>query len=148
MNRIHVMSFLVGSVLAFAQGCASQTSLAEKDHMTIENRSPGKVRILWSQATEKEGQLVVSGRLKRLDRVAFRIRVHVHVLELGPSNDIVQSLQSPDVYVYQRRVGRGPNWKRFEVRSANVPQPGSRLVVIGHSHNDFHTAQDLLATSS
>ena len=116
--------------------------------MPIENHHPGKVRILWSHAYETDGQFVVNGVLKRYDRGATPMRVHVHVLELGQDNRIMQSLESPQLYVPRNRIGKGNDWKRFAVGSATMPQPGSQLSVTVHAHNESHTDKDLISIKS
>lgn len=132
----------------FVPGCVTHTNLVDNGHVTVENFATGKVKIAWSQVTEEEGELVVSGRLKRLDIGAAPIQAHVHVLELGPGNEVLQSFQSSQMYVARKRVGRGPDSIRFSVRSAKVPQPGSRIAVIVHNHNETHTDQSLLSLCS
>jgi len=135
-------------VLVYLSGCATRLDLAKSGHVTVETYSPGKVKILWGHATDVDRHFVVSGQLKRLDRAAMPLRVHVHVLELSPDNTILQSLQCSGVYVPRRRVGKGPNWKRFEVRSVILPKTGSRIVIIVHNHNEPHSDQQLLSICS
>ena len=129
-------------------GCVTHTNLEKNGQVTVDQFNPGKVKILWSDATETAGKLVVSGQLKRIDRSATPIPAHVHVLELDSNNEIIQSLESSQVYVHRRRVGRGPNWKRFSVHSDTLPRAGSRIVVIVHTHNETHDDQFLLSICS
>jgi hypothetical protein len=114
--------------------------------LTIENRSPGKVKILWSDAYGEDGHLIVSGILKRRDDSAAPIPAHVHVLVLANDNHIIQSLQTCTLYVPRNKIGHGSDWKRFRVRSTAIPNPGSQLLVTVHTHNESHTDKDLLSS--
>lgn len=139
------ITVLIGITLLITGGCTPSTNLTKEGRITLTNHSTGKVKILWSQANASDGQLVVSGTLKRLDRAAPPLRVHIHALEINPDKEIVQSLKSDHIYVPRRRVARGPDWKRFELRSSTLPQPDAQLRLIVHSHEETHTDQDLLS---
>lgn len=149
MKQIQVRLMLFCSFLVVGGGCATnRTSLTDTGHVTIENRYYGKVKILWSSAYEKEGDFIVNGVLKKRDYTADSVPAHVHVLVLSCENNIIQSMNTSNLYVPRNRVGHGNNWKRFEVSSTSVPEKDSRILVIVHTHTDSHTDKDLLSSES
>jgi hypothetical protein len=146
MTYRRLFMMLLFSFLVVAGGCAThRINLTDTGHVTIENRSPGKVQILWSHAYEASGQFVVKGVLKRRDRGATPIPAHVHVLVLSQANRIAQSLESAELYVRRNKTGKGNNWKRFKVCSEQMPSPYSRLFVVAHTHNESQNDKELLS---
>ncbi len=148
MRPIYIRLILLFSLLVVGRGCAAnRTSLTDTGQVTIENRHPGKVKILWSSAYEQDGNFIVRGVLKRYERIGAPIPVHVHVLVLIRENHIVQSLHMSELYVARNRVGHGTNWKRFELRSTDIPEPGSQILVTVHSHTKCHADKEILGYS-
>lgn len=127
---------------------SKRIDLAKSGQVTLENHNPGKVKVLWSHAYEADGQLIVNGVLKRQDHSAPPIPAHVHVLEVSDNEQIVESLQTHELYVPRNRTGRGNDWKSFEVRSKTMPQPGSRIILTVHTHIEYHTDQDVVGLSN
>ncbi|UCG56455.1 MAG: hypothetical protein JSU70_16525 [Phycisphaerales bacterium] len=134
MKQIQVRLFFLFSLLVVGGGCSTnRTNLKDNGQVTIENRHPGKVKILWSDAYEQDGEFVISGVLKRRDHIGTPIPVHVHVLVLTRDKHIAQSLHTSELYVPRNRVGHGTNWKRFALRSTDIPEPSSHVLVTVHT---------------
>lgn len=131
------LTFLSGLFLMVVGCTANRTNLRKSGSVTIENHSPGKVKVLWSDAYEEGGQFTVNGMLGRNDRIAMPIAVHVHVFVLsGDGGRVVQTLKTSDIAVPRNRIGRCCDRRRFAVEGSEIPSAGSKLLVVAHSHNE------------
>jgi hypothetical protein len=131
-NRLLTMVALVacGTVLSSVSGCmAKSRSLVDAGVLKLEKQNTGKVYIVWSDAYEHKTGFVVSGVLKRHDRVGLPIRTRVNVSILAPNGAIIAERHSADIYVPRRRTGKGQSPKRFAVHFSQTPPRGSLIRV-------------------
>lgn len=125
-------------VLVVISGCtAGRTNLVKSGTLNLEQQATGKVYIAWSDAYEEEDGFVITGVLRRRDRVGGPIKTHVDITILSPEGAVLEEGRSSEVYV-PRRIksvkGRGyRSFKRFEVRFQNIPPQGSLVRVVSHS---------------
>ena len=144
-SRYSYMMLATALILLSGGCCSNRENLVHSGHMSVENYSPGKVKILSSDAYDQNGLFVVKGILKREDHAAVPTPVHVHVLVLSDDNRILQSLRTSLLHVPPKRPGQAGHWTRFEVTSAVVPRQGSRLLIIAHNQSEPHSDEDLRA---
>jgi hypothetical protein len=120
-------------------GCsANRVDLVDSDVLSLEQRNMGKVYIAWSGAYEQDDGFVITGVLRRRDRVGAAIRAHVDVTVLSPEGIILDEARSSDVYVARRITGRSYlSFERFKVCFPNIPSTGSTVRLVSHSggHN-------------
>lgn len=116
-------------------GCVTnRINLADTGMLNLEQRNNGKVYIAWSGAYEQEDGFVVTGVLRRRDRVGMPIRTHVDVTVLSPDGTILDEARSSDVCVSRRITGRSYlSFERFKVYFPKMPVRGSTVRVISHS---------------
>ncbi len=140
---INLITLGLGILAAVISGCAAdRVDLVETGVLTLEKQAAGKVYIAWSSAYEQEDGLVITGVLRRRDRVGSPIKTHVDVTVLSPSGQVVDTARSNDVYVPRRITGRGQSLKRFRIYLRNVPGRGSLVRMVSHSgpHDDATSA--------
>ena len=106
--------------------------------VTIEKQAAGKVYVAWSSAHECEDGFLVTGVLRRSDRVGSPIKAHVDITILSPDGHIIDTARSNEVYVPRRRTGRGQSMQRFRVQLPDIPPRGSSVRMVSHSglHDD------------
>jgi hypothetical protein len=134
---IAALSF--GLLVSTISGCAAnRVDLVDSGFLTLEKQATGKVYVAWSDAYEREDGFVVTGVLRRSDRVGSPIKTHVDVTVLSPDGRVVDTARSGDVYVSRRITGRGQSFKRFSVSFSSMPPRGSTVRVVSHSgpHDD------------
>ena len=61
------------------------------------------------------------------------VKAHVDITIRAEDGSIRQELRSDDIYVPRRRVGKGPDWKRFKVRVPHGIAKGSAVSMVVHS---------------
>lgn len=130
----------VFSLLTFLiPGCAmNRVDLVDAGMLSLEQHNTGKVYIAWSGAYEQDDGFVITGVLRRRDRVGMAIRTHVDVTVLSQEGTILDEARSLDVYVARRITGRSYlSFERFKVRFPNIPAKNSlvRLVSYSGRHN-------------
>lgn len=134
---ITVAALLV--VVISACTAANRTDLVKSGIVTIEQQKTGKAYIAWSSAYEKEGDLVITGVLRRRDRVGRAIKTHVDVTIVSPDGTVLDEVRSADIRVSRRITGRSyKSFERFKVRIPGVPAKGSLVRLVSHSgkHDD------------
>jgi hypothetical protein len=127
--------------LAVISGCTTvdRSDLVKSGILNIEQERTGKVYIAWSDAYEEGDGFVITGVLRRRDRVGMPIKTHVDVTILSPDGTVLDEARSSDVYVSRRIIGRShQSFERFKVRFPSVPPQGSLVRVVSHSgqHDD------------
>ena len=117
---------LVLSVV-FLAGCGSnRVSLIDSGSVNMEEKeASGKVYIAWSDVYEDEKGFIVTGVLRRRDRVGLPIKTHVCVTLLSPDGTVLDEAQSSEVYVPRRIIGKFRGFTRFRVRFEDMPPQGS-----------------------
>ncbi len=135
---IITLGFSVISVVI--SGCAAnRINLVDTGVLSLEQRNMSKVYIAWSGAYEQNDGFVITGVLRRRDRVGVAIRTHVDVTVLSPDGTIMDEACSSDVCVSRGIAGRSHlSFERFKVRFPNIPVGGSSVRLVSHSgrHND------------
>ncbi|HIJ51650.1 MAG TPA: hypothetical protein HPP66_00670 [Planctomycetes bacterium] len=116
---------LVCSVV-FLAGCgANRVDLIDSGSLNLEKKASGKVYVAWSDVYEDEKGFVVTGVLRRRDRVGLPIKTEVCVTLLSPDGTVLDEAHSSEVYVPRRIIGKFRGFKRFRVRFENMPPEGS-----------------------
>lgn len=136
---ISLITLGLGILAAVISGCAAdRVDLVETGVLTLEKQAAGKVYISWSSVFEQEDGLVITGFLRRRDRVGSPIKTHVDVTVLSPNGQVVDTARSNDVYVPRRITGRGQSLRRFRIYLRDVPGRGSLVKMVSHSgpHDD------------
>lgn len=112
--------------VVFLAGCgANRVDLVDSGSLNLEKEAFGKVYIAWSDVYEDEKGFIVTGVLRRRDRVGLPIKTHVRVTLLSPDGIVLDEAQSSEVYVPRRIIGKFRGFKRFRVRFENMPPQGS-----------------------
>lgn len=131
---ISLITLGLGILAAVISGCAAdRVDLVETGVLNLEKQGAGKVYIAWSSVFEQKDGLVITGVLRRCDRVGLPIKTHVDVTVLSPDGHVVDTARSNDVYVPRRITGRGQSLKRFRIYLRNVPDRGSLVRMVSHS---------------
>jgi hypothetical protein len=138
-----VLSLVIAAVFSLPAilipGCTmNRIDLVDSGVVSLEQHRTGKVYIAWSGAYEQDDGFVITGVLRRRDRVGMAIRAHVDVTVLSPDGTILDEARSSDVYVARRITGKSYlSFERFKVRFPNIPATGSSVRVVSHSgrHN-------------
>ncbi|MHC4356924.1 MAG: hypothetical protein ACYS0H_29850, partial [Planctomycetota bacterium] len=100
---ISLITLGLGILAAVISGCAAdRIDLVETGVLSLEKQAAGKVYIAWSSVFEQEDGLVITGILRRHDRVGSPIKTHVDVTVLSPNGQVVDTARSNDVYVPRR----------------------------------------------
>ena len=134
---IRLCVLCLGALMSLVAGCESQrVSLARKGVVTLEPRTEGKVRVVWSDAYADEKGFTVTGVVRRGDTVGVPIRVNVQVTILAPDGSTWAEGWSDDLYVPRRMVSKAQGFERFRLSFADIPPAGSSVLITprsGHS---------------
>jgi hypothetical protein len=120
-------------------GCrAPHKSLVDSGIVDLQKQGHGKIHVVWSDAYEDKTGFVVTGVVRRYDRVGLPIKTHVNVAILSPEGTLLNENRSPPMYVPRSITGKGQSPQRFAVHFANTPPHGSliRVTAEGHSSRD------------
>lgn len=135
-----VIAAVFGILTIIISGCVTnRINLVDTGMLSLEQHNTGKVYIAWSGAYEQEDDFVITGVLRRRDRVGMAIRTHVDVTVLSPDGTILDEARSSDVYVSRRITGRSYlSFERFKVCFPNIPAKESLVRLVSHSgrHDD------------
>ena len=131
-----VIAATAGILMATATlwGCSSNlVSLKKQGLVSVEKQSSRKVKILWTDVYEKDGQTWAYGILKQPPLSRAAIKTHVDIQVLNSDGSIEYETVSKELYVPRNRVGRGPDWKRFKVRLPNELPTDAQICMKVHS---------------
>ncbi len=136
-----IIIITVAALLVVISACtaANRTDLVKSGVVTIEQQKTGKAYIAWSSAYRQEGDLVITGVLRRRDCVGRAIKTHVDVTIVSPDGTVLDEARSTGTRVSRRITGRGyKSFERFKVRIPGVPARGSLVRLVSHSgkHGD------------
>jgi hypothetical protein len=138
-----VIATVFGILIIIISDCATnKVDLVDTGRLSLEQHRIGKVYIAWSGAYEQDDGFVITGVLRRRDRVGAAIRAHVDVTVLSPDGTILDEACSSDVYVARRITGKSYlSFERFKVRFPDMPATGSSVRLVSHSgrHNESAT---------
>ena len=138
ISEITVAALLI-VIASSVPGCGTnRADLVDSGVVTIERQAAGKVYVAWSRAHECEDGLLITGVLRRSDRVGTPIKAHVDVTILSPDGHVIDTACSNEVYVPRGRTGQGRSMQRFRVQLPDIPPRGSSVRMVSHSglHND------------
>lgn len=135
-NTINIAVLTLVLLAIFSSGCiaSDRIDLVKNGTVTIAQQRTGKAYIASSSAYEKNGELVITGVLRRCDHLGGPIKTHVDVAIVSAAGTVTGEFSSSDVKVSRRIVGRGyQSFERFTIRIADVPAKGSVIRLVSHS---------------
>lgn len=131
-----VVAMIFAALTVVISGCGvDRVDLVDNGVLSLEHHAVGKVYIAWSDAYE-DGDgfgFVVTGVLRRRDRVGIAIKKHVDITILSPDGTVVDQSHSSDRYIPRDIIGRGQSFQRFRVRFSSHPIKGSKVSIVTHS---------------
>lgn len=135
MDKNYLSLVAVGVLVSIVSGCATnRVSLVDTKQVTVVRQDSEKVKILWTDVYQKDGQIWAYGVLKQRGyHPSMPIKTHVDVQVLSKDGAVQYETFSEDIYVPRNRVGKGPDWKRFRVKLAADIPAGSRIHIKVHS---------------
>jgi len=135
-KKICGIELLAGLCLAMivVSGCtSSRVNLVDTEKVTVEKMaSKGHVKIWKVYVYQEEGDLVVSGRVKRKSMNLLPAKGHVDIAVISPNGQVIETesvAQTPRVIGMSRRRRRGSS---FEARLSMVPPEGSTVRITFH----------------
>ena len=122
------------ALTAGLSGCStSRMSLVDEGYLSVEEQNSEKIKILWTDVYQEEGQTWIYGVLKQPSMTGGTIKTHVDIQILNTDGTVHYETTSKELYVPRNRVGKGPDWKRFRVKLVdNIPE-GAKVLVKVHS---------------
>ena len=136
-----ISSVLILSVLmVFVSGCAvNRVSLVDTHQVSVARQDSEKIKILWTDIYQKDGQTWAYGVLKQSSSVGGTIKAHVDIQILSPDGSLQYETVSKELYVPRKRIGR-MDWKRFRVQLPSELLIDSRVIMSVHSgHHENKT---------
>lgn len=128
MKRWKMITLLIlpAAGLSLLAGCGTcRYAGGESTLAPVEIAPADQVEILWADAHETDGRLILHGALRRRHTDIHLLRAHVDV-EIQTA-DGARQLQTPDVWLPRRLPGKGPDFERFNVE---LPRVGSAPAAI------------------
>lgn len=115
-------------------GCSSNyTSLAGRGLVSVEEQDSDKVKILWTDVYQQDGQKWAYGVLKQRNFGSGVIQTHVDIQVLNTDGSVEYETITEDLFVPRNRIGNGTGWKKFRVLlPENLPE-GSKVSMMVHS---------------
>ena len=128
MLRVSAIGCLL---IGFISGCAAnQVSLVDEGLVSVEKQNSEKVKIIGTDVYQKDGQTWAYGFLKQQGYHPSSVKTHVDIQILSKDGSVQYETVSEDVYVPRNRTGKGPNWKRFNVKLAWEISEGVKIKMI------------------
>ena len=149
-NDYCVFSWIVGIALIIGlSGCStSRVSLSDRGYVAVEKQDSEKIKILWTDVYQEDGQTWIYGVLKQPSVIGGTIKTHVDIQILNPDGSVQLETVSKEIYVPRNRIGKGPDWKRFRVKLGVDVQEGSKAFIKVHSGNDECFKEMVLLSNS
>ncbi|HML73198.1 MAG TPA: hypothetical protein PKB02_01755 [Anaerohalosphaeraceae bacterium] len=137
MSKNCLQLMVVGILVFVVSGCAAnRVSLMDTNQVTVAKQDSEKIRILWTDVYQTDGQTWAYGALKQRGYHPSSIKAHVDIQVLSEDGSVQYETFSDDVYVPRNRPGKGPDWRRFKVQLAeNIP---TEAVVAMKVHSGKH----------
>lgn len=125
---------ILGVLLASITGCATnRVSLVDTNQVIVAKQDSEKIKILWTDVYQKDGQTWAYGVLEQRGYgPSMPIKTHVDVQVLSEDGSVCYETFSEDVNVPRNRVGKGPDWKRFRVQLPIEISEGSKVFMSVH----------------
>ena len=132
LTTLMVAGILLVALVIF--GCsANRISLADQGCVSVKNQGSERIKILWTDVYQQDGQIWAYGVLKQSASNSSAIKTHVDVCVLAPDGSAQYETTSKELYVPRNRVGKGPDWKRFRVQLPIEISVGTRISMAVHS---------------
>ena len=129
--KLTVVAVLLGALLG---GCSSERlAIADDSGLTVENQNSAKVKILWTDIYQQDGEFFASGILKQSSLSTASIKTHVDVQIVGSDGTIQYETMTANLVVPPNTAGKGLSWKRFKVQLPGELPKDSKINVIVHS---------------
>jgi hypothetical protein len=133
-NKIPNLIIALIALAAAASGCtANKSDLAKTGQLTLKNQSEGKIYIAWSSASKQDQGFVITGVVRRHDRVGPAIKTHIDIEIISPEGQTINTARSSDIYVSVQRTGRFTPFKRFAVSFPSMPPQGASALIKPHT---------------
>ena len=136
-RKMTMVGILVATLIL--AGCsANRVSLADQSLVSVEKQDSEKVKILWTDIYEQDGHTWAYGVLKQQGISSSSIKTHVDIQVLNPDGSVQYETITDNLFVPRRRVGKGPDWKRFRVQLPDELPKNSQIRMTVHSgrHNE------------
>ena len=118
----------------FVEGCATnRVDLVDKGVVSVETVPSKRIDILWTDVYRQGDDSIIYGALQQRGQRIYTIKAHVDITIRAEDGSIRQELRSDDINVPRRRVGKGPDWRRFRVRVPHGIAKGSAVSTVVHS---------------
>jgi hypothetical protein len=127
-------SIAIGVMAFILSGCAAnRVSLVDKNLVSVDNQDGKRVKILWTDVYQQDGQTWAYGVLKQRGYHPSSIKTHVDIQIVSADGSIQYEIFSDDVHVPRNRAGKGPDWRRFRVQLIGDISAGSKVNMKVHS---------------
>ena len=127
------MAGITACVLALAGCSVNPHSMTGDNRVSVEKQDSEKVKILWTDVYQEDGQTWAYGVLKQPHPYPSAVKTHVDIQVLSEDRTVGYETFSDDLYVPRNRCGKGPNWVRFKVQLAGDIPTGSTVNMTVHS---------------
>ena len=116
IGRKMAMTWILIATLILAGCSANRVSLADKGLVSVEKQDSEKVKILWTDVYEQDGQTWIYGVLKQRGNNPSAIKTHVDIQVLNTDGSTQYETKTDNIFMPRNRVGKGADWKRFRVQ--------------------------------
>lgn len=132
-SAILILVGILFSALTLSGCSANRVSLADQGLVSVEQQDSEKVKILWTDVYQQDGQTWVYGVLKQRRSGTSSIKTHVDIKVSTKDGSVYYETISEDIYVPRNRVGKGVDWMRFRVHLPEELPEGSQIKMIAHA---------------
>lgn len=115
-------------------GCAAnRNSLVDNGVVSIKKQDNENIESLWTDVYQQDGRTWVYGVLRQRGNHSYAVKAHLDIQVINLDGSVMYETTSKDIYVPPNRVGKGIDWKRFEVRLPGQLPDDSRINIAVHS---------------
>jgi hypothetical protein len=134
MRKKRVLPLIVGVLTMVIFGCVTnRVNLSDEGLVSVEKQDGEKIKILWTDIYQKDGQTWAYGVLEQRGYHPSAIKTHVDIQVLSKEGSVYYETFSEDVYVPPLRARKGPNWIRFRTPLAGKISEGVKISMAVHS---------------
>ncbi len=121
-------------VVLMIPGCsANRVSLVDQGYVSVEKQDSERIKLLWTDIYQQDGQTWAYGVLKQRTSSPSFIKTHVDIQVLNPDGSIQYETITDDLFVPRNRVGKGPDWKKFRVQLPDGLPEDFQIIMTVHS---------------
>lgn len=144
--RAILATAMCGAQLSILAGCAAPgENLSDKGGVAVQRVSSAKVDILWADVYRTDESLVVRGAVRHHHYSSRPVKVHVDAVVLGGDGAVLEETIGPDIWVPRRLLGKGLNYKSFELcLPVAVPEGGTIRLVCHTGPHDIGSGMDII----